>query len=242
MPGAVPGHMLWSTLQAWNPSYLSGLEVWLDASAIEGVAAGGTVSTWDDVSTNGYAFTSSNSAPTLQLNVFNGYPVVRFDGVDDSVENAADATDVANFSIFAAFIPQATAGNFFISEKGTGTSVNWYLWYNGALQAGFNNGVGFDDHTTAVTLSSGVGVVWAYVLDDASNLLRMIPNSTEDSTDETNSAVTTGSQIVNIASGRDDANFTEVDVAEMLIYSRALSTDETILVLDYLSHKYGVST
>lgn len=67
-----------------QPSDLSGLKLWLDASTLTG-SDGSAVASWTDRSANQANFSQQTTAaqPTLQTNELNGKNVVRFDGVDD---------------------------------------------------------------------------------------------------------------------------------------------------------------
>lgn len=72
------------TYRAFEPTEISGLVGWWDASTLSG-ADGSSVSAWLDSSGNEAHMYQSTSAaqPTLQTNELNGQNVVRFDGVDD---------------------------------------------------------------------------------------------------------------------------------------------------------------
>lgn len=72
------------TYRAFEPTEISGLKAWYDASTIN-QADGTNVSAWLDSSGNeAHMYQSTTSAqPTLQTNELNGRAVVRFDGTDD---------------------------------------------------------------------------------------------------------------------------------------------------------------
>lgn len=67
-----------------SPAILPGLGLWLDASQIGG-SDNDPVSTWPDMSPNGYDATQSNptNKPTLKTGVVNGLDVVRFTTTPD---------------------------------------------------------------------------------------------------------------------------------------------------------------
>ena len=75
---------------AFSPTDIAGLLLWLDASQIVGLNDGDPVSTWTDLSyNNGDATQSTGSKkPTFKIAVQNGRNAVRFDGVDDYIENS----------------------------------------------------------------------------------------------------------------------------------------------------------
>lgn len=74
----------------FSPLDISGLKLWLDASAITGLNNNDSVTTWADISGNGNDVTQSTGSkkPTYQTNQINGLPAVVFDGVDDQLENS----------------------------------------------------------------------------------------------------------------------------------------------------------
>ena len=63
----------------------------LDAAAISGLTDGDAVESWSDTSRNSHRVTQTDAArtPTFWTNVINGLPVVRFDGLDDSLDVGA---------------------------------------------------------------------------------------------------------------------------------------------------------
>ena len=56
--------------------------MWLRADAVQGLSDGASVSTWKDMSGNGYNATQSTAAnqPAWKRNILNGYPALRFNG------------------------------------------------------------------------------------------------------------------------------------------------------------------
>ena len=74
----------------FTPASLSGLALWLDATAITGLVDADPVGTWSDLSGNGNDATQATAAkkPTYKTNIQNGKPVVRFDGADDYLQTA----------------------------------------------------------------------------------------------------------------------------------------------------------
>ena len=71
-----------SAVYTINALPTTGMLLWLNADAITGVSSGNSLTTWTDMSGNGYnaVYTNPNGevAPTYVTNVYNGMPVVRF--------------------------------------------------------------------------------------------------------------------------------------------------------------------
>ena len=88
---------------AFLPTDITGLQLWLKADAITGLIDGDPVTTWPDGSGLANNATQSTVAkkPTFKTAIQNGLPVVRFDGVDDSMS-------------LPNFLSALTAGELFI--------------------------------------------------------------------------------------------------------------------------------
>ena len=66
-----------------KPDDIPNLELWLDASTLSG-SNGSDITTWNDLSSNGYNFTgSAGTSPVLQTANQNGLNTASFDGSDD---------------------------------------------------------------------------------------------------------------------------------------------------------------
>lgn len=78
----------------FNPKSISGLKVWLDASANSSLTFNGsTVSQVNDLSGNGFhaTQTTANNQPTYQATGFNGKPTLYFDTTDSILSSATIA-------------------------------------------------------------------------------------------------------------------------------------------------------
>jgi 6-phosphogluconolactonase (cycloisomerase 2 family) len=108
------------TYRAFEPTEISGLKAWYDASTID-QADGTNVSAWLDSSGNeAHMYQSTTSAqPTLQTNELNGRAVVRFDGTDDFMNLTAP------FDVLPNNVPSVNAntfsnnGNYLICSNGS---------------------------------------------------------------------------------------------------------------------------
>lgn len=103
----------------FEPDYLTGLQLWLDASdastlydATTGgslVAADGAVARWEDKSGNGRHATqgTAGSRPARKTSTQNGLDVIRGDGTDDLLVTSAFSSDLAR-SVFVVGVSQET--------------------------------------------------------------------------------------------------------------------------------------
>lgn len=118
------------TYRAFEPTEISGLKAWYDASILTG-ADGSSVGAWLDQSGNEAHMYQSTSAaqPTLQTNELNGQNVVRFDGVDDFLSLTAPfdanptnvsgthANSFSNNGNYLIHLNSSTTPNLFIYKK-----------------------------------------------------------------------------------------------------------------------------
>ncbi|MCA1590977.1 MAG: hypothetical protein LC734_11470, partial [Acidobacteria bacterium] len=76
----------WKTVASgFSPASISGLQLWLKADALAGLADGTAVSSWTDSSGNGRAAAQASGTlqPLYKTAIVNSLPVVRFDGSND---------------------------------------------------------------------------------------------------------------------------------------------------------------
>jgi len=105
----------------YTPDKTPGLQLWLDAAAITGLVDGDAVSSWPDLSANGYHATQTDAAkkPTYKTNILNGKAVVRFDGGDFLASNCpADTKPVTIF--FVATFTNFTTGRSVLGPSADG--------------------------------------------------------------------------------------------------------------------------
>jgi hypothetical protein len=119
----------------FNPRRIPGLEVWLDASAIRGLADGGAVATWPDLSGKGRDFTQATAGlrPTWHASApaSAGRPVVRW----PATERYLSGGDLS-----AAFPAGATL--FVVAT--TVNSISYTLYFTGqASRWRFSDGNGY---------------------------------------------------------------------------------------------------
>lgn len=79
-----------------NPLTLSP-KLWLKADAIVGLNDGDPVSSWADSSGNGHDATEATTTaqPIYKVNILNGYPAIRFDGVDDTLRLSGTGLNIS---------------------------------------------------------------------------------------------------------------------------------------------------
>jgi hypothetical protein len=224
------------------PDSIPGLQLWLDASQVVGVDSGAAVSSWPDNSSAGHDATQSSSTnqPTYQPTALNGQPALRFDGVDDylAVNGAMVSgnqgrtviwvgrpTVVGNRGVIDLGNGATTGGAFMVTpEYGVRVSGGNRLWSTAASTTTPSIGVMSFSGTSTSDVS-----MWL-------NGTALSVASTAVATVQTSGAGTVGAWTLSPAGSNNFAG----DLAEILVYDRALSTAERLELEQHLTAKYGL--
>lgn len=235
---------------AFSPAQIAGLSGWWKAD--EGLysdtarttpsTAGGAIAAWSDLSGKGFHATQATAAkrPTLQTAIVNGKPVVRFDGVDDWLETAsaqlvgADGT----WTAFSVAKPQNTTGIKLIASHDNGGSVRvaQFLRYNAAAL----ETVTFD--TAGGNAAVTGGAVSGFDLLEAkrtATTLEAFLNGTSVVQASPAGAPKSAAVALHIGAYRGASEFMNGDIAELLIYNRALTTTEQSDIRSYIAGRFG---
>jgi hypothetical protein len=221
----------------------------------EPIDDGTAVRIWADQSGNGYDATQSTTAarPTYIASGFNGLPVVRFDGTDDHLGFSGGALsllkNVAGATIFVAVKYSATAVNapsFFASRNSSSTSVRILIRTSTAPK--YNMQATRLDADTAINMNSVQAtntnsvVIQTAKADYQNQTLEQFINGTLDgSTTFATSGNTENADSLAIFLGRVSATYLTGDIAEIIVYNRALNTSELAQVHRYLARKWGIA-
>ena len=222
------------TVTVNNPSMLpvtAGLALWVDASQLGGLSNGQQVDTWTDMSGKAnHALRQSGSStgyPKYVANGLNGKSVVRFNSAN------SDSGDYFKFNRLSSI-----------------RTVFWVLKENAALSDGhFLLG---DDSSYQFHRPSANGPLWdsgnahANILGGTTKLMGVGVNGTTTALPagqfQIISLVTTGNVQANqICQDRTFHGSWQGDIAEILIYSSALSASDETLVNNFLASKYGLT-
>jgi hypothetical protein len=228
----------------------SALVVWLKADAITDLTNGAKVSTWTDLSGNGYNAiqTLSQNQPTFVTNAMNGLPVVRFNSTGSNfLWFYRPVQD--DFTIICVFQSTQGLGSGNLYYQGAGLVngevsgvVNDFgtcLFANGSVCAGTGNpdtaavsGAGYNNghpHILTFKRTENTGLVLLYM---DGNLVGSTTGGTESLT-APNELVLGTQQTMN--------NYLGGDIAEVQIFSAALSDSDRIGQETALRCKYGLS-
>jgi spore coat protein U-like protein len=245
------------TLAAFSPLTVANCELWLDASDSSSVTlTSSAVSQWNDLSGNNRHATqgTGNNRPTYTDKV-NGRNVITFDGTNDSLISGLASSVITGYAtLFCVCRPSsswtASTANFKAplmarnadqtlawgicpyndTSIGTGRLSLTHMWRG----AGYNNAAG-----PAVTI--GAVQLLAAVISATGTDRRSCGSSS--TYPATLTAGTGGASNRYLTVGEDPTTlryWTDY-VAEVLAYSRALTTAEVLSIESYLIAKWGIT-
>tara|TARA_Y100000590_G_scaffold470727_1_gene668798 strand:- start:836 stop:10723 length:9888 start_codon:yes stop_codon:yes gene_type:complete len=207
----------------------TGLEIWYDADDIGTLyqnaacttpvtADGQNVLCWQDKSASANNATIATNNPTYQTNEFNGMPVIRFDGTNDTLDFGTGLSNIRTV-----FVVNKSDSNNHQLLLGDTTTQHWYT----------NNGTLLANGTASSNLISGTWKVNRSSESDPSNYNQSGQYSLY-------SVVTAGNvDADHLSSDRKvGGRFFQGDIVEVIIYSRALSSTEVEDVENYLYNKW----
>ena len=245
---------------SFSPSSISGLQLWLDATtglfdATSGgspvTTDGATVARWEDQSGSGYHVTQATlaSRPVLKTGIRNSKNAIRFDGSNDGLVSAIIADN--NLSAMTCFVVSYVAGFGGNNIGRYFERSNQRIWFSNGNQ-GTNRlyahppgDVGQIGHDTAISsiaisnwyLSSGR---WDGGTSYLTNVSQRINRSASTRGNSQTFSVTSVANTVYVIGNRTalDRAFNG-DIAELIIYNQALTTEQIDSVESYLSAKWG---
>ncbi|MCC7354553.1 MAG: hypothetical protein IT330_12470, partial [Anaerolineae bacterium] len=225
-----------TTPSGWQPSAIGGLKLWLKADALQ-LSDGNPVASWPDVSGAGHhaSQATSNYRPTFKAGILNGKPVVRFNGAASNFMSY-DGSWLAN-TPFTIFLVDANAtpgpGRYYLGGSTSATNANLIVgWRNASAftLAQYNN----DFNVAATNLITGQ--VWS--ISRATTGRQIWQNGMSKGSDS-NTVLLTGNAGAQI--GKFFSSYISADIAEILIYTKTLTTDDRLAVEAYLGDKYGIA-
>jgi hypothetical protein len=240
--------------KGFQPNTIPNMRLWLDATRIN-QANNTSVATWSDQSGNGYDATQGGSAarPTFIASGLNGLPVVRFDGTDDTLTLSASSLgmlrNVAGATIFSVIrysTNATTEGLIFIANN---TTSNFRVMMRKNSTSRFETyGRRLDSDTFQNVISSSINNsnfrIHSALFNFQNTLLQQFINGALDGqkTDFQTSGNTsdTDSNNIRIGNAVTVSSILNGDIAEIIVYNRALNTSELAQVHRYLSRKWGI--
>jgi lysophospholipase L1-like esterase len=227
-----------------SPDDIFGLALWLDASDTTTItdAGSGAVSAWADKSGFSRNFTQGTGAnrPTTGLNTINGKNVLKFDGTNDFLTAPASIYGFSNAAntIIAVVRPNVKQIANIIAGADGGTS-RWRLLASDASNAY----VGGSNSTTGVVAGATVPAPIAGELATITSVFQTTSSTVTAGKSGALGAPAAGDVFTmttaRIGSATSGVQFLNADLAELIIYSRALNNSELNQIGAYLRDKWG---
>ena len=228
----------------------NGLVLHLDADAIEGLNDNDLVQTWSDLSGTGNHATQATEAnrPTYKTNILDGKPVVRFSQPDETslhVANNATLNGLEHLNAFVVIKPTTPQEYDHILEK-RNSFLCWFLTSDWAffirtdgIEGVKNYDLWRDEFQQSVTTDPAlINWVWSSATEKA-NIYKNGTAGVEQDVVGDYIATSTTPLVIGgrVHTEEDNRHFTG-DIAEIIIYNRALSTAEREQVEQYLGVKW----
>jgi hypothetical protein len=223
------------------------LETSLAMSFVSAEARDGTpISIWYDISQqkpnplNANQTTGTNQ-PKFYTDVFDSaLPAVRFDGSDDFL--GFDGSDLANNAYTVFVVAQRSSNksdNFFIAGSSTATDANLKLGFSDGstiMHSHYSNDLTFTTEAYS-SPQQEIHTFWFNTIDGKKYWLN--GGSTPDAAGS--SQTTALSSFAGASLGNySNSSYFQGDVAEIIIFTRSLKTEERRAIEDYLSKKYRI--
>ena len=233
-------------LSGFNPLSLSPA-LWLND-------IGSDPSVWTDMSGNGRDATGAN-APSIVTNALNGRQVRRFDGVDDFLSlttglgmfrNVSGGTVIAaykwitNPTVFSPIFIASVSTSSLTSRISIGGGITSRKLFTGGRRLDANtfaSATSAADNSTAYFVHSGI---LNYANSDAFQYVNGVLDGTNTSFQTDGNTENTDSILIAVG-GNGALNFSNIDLAEILVFPTALSTVNRQKVERYLSGKYAIA-
>ena len=219
---------------SFTPASLSGLSLWLKSDS--GVTlSGSNVTAWADQSGNGNNATVYNNTQLVE-NALNSKPAISFDGV-------------ASYATFPISLSTETNRTIFIVGKYNDLSRGQEGFLALVFGGSFDRGYVFRESETDATYYYTPSQIAAPTLTSVGNyhIVTVEHNFVGDSTMGINGSFGHGDQCDlseinqgNIAQRGNGQEYASVNIAEIIIYNQALTTQNIQQVEQYLNTKYAI--
>jgi hypothetical protein len=244
---------------SFNPTSISGLQLWLDATtglfdATSGgnsvTTDGGSVARWEDQSGNSRHITQSIllSQPILKTAIQNGKNIIRFDGTNDILRRTGAFVHAQGAATIFVVVSANSGASDRLIVEGRATSTNpLYMPVISNLATDFSVLYRLDNGTIPLnnvsfgTAFNGTGFKLVCALDSGTNFAGFINKVTTNNQNYTRGTTTLDTFAVGGWATTTERDFFPSDVAEVIIYNTALGTTDRQSVENYLYSKWGIA-
>lgn len=245
--------------QAFSPSNIAGLSLWLDATtglfdATSGGSAvttdGSAVARWEDQSGNSRHITQATlaSRPILKTAIKNGKNIIRFDGTNDILRRSGAFVHAQGAAtIFVVVSANSGTSDRLMNEGRTANTNSLYMPIISNLATDFSVLYRLDNGTIPLnnvsfgTAFNGAGFKLVCALDSGTNFAGFINKVTTNNQNYTRGTVTLDTFSIGGWATTIERDFFPGDVAEVVIYNTALGTSDRQSVENYLYSKWGLT-
>lgn len=226
-----------------TPYSIPNLFLWSSADQLVGFSDGDTVFTWPNLAGGslggGATELSCFDAPIYKTGIVNSLPVVRFNGPDWYGFNGSNITNSRQTTIFLVISFAALSNAYTGIVTSDAGGFGWYVKSSGKT-AFYSAGTDYDG-SGAATVTTGTFYIFTLILGPLGIQTRIALAS--DFSSSSNLYQDTSTSGGRSAVGTDNSSGGRVlvgDVAEVIMYSRALTSTEYGAVESYLKTKYGL--
>jgi len=235
---------------SFTPASLSGLSLWLKSDS--GVTLSGSyVTSWTDQSgNNNNAIANTGEEPTFVSSFLNNKPAIEFNGLGQIMQIAdANSLDFLNMSSFIVlkYIGQGTGNNIvYIKNANAGSPADPAMY--GLVATLFNGNLSFPlnvndwvDHTTNVDIKDSIPRIFSMTYGGSDILMYANGFEVGSGSIGGNISTSTGTlQIGGYNKSFDSAEYFCGQIAEIIMYNRAVTSTERQQVESYLNTKYAI--
>lgn len=231
--------------QIFLPTSISNIAAWHDASDISTIThVGKQVSAWSDKAGAGHALIAgAGDEPETGVHTQNGINVLFFDGGSD-LHSVADFNVTASHTILVAYKPIAVdnAADSIFSLNNTGGGEDYQIDAGGVGQftcevTSTNLGIA---NIADPTDRLGQFIVTTVRWDAGAGTLQLYTNGSLVNSDGGYNGNMDPTMDMHLGTNRNNNQFLEGDIAEFIVYSKAMGAGERQQVEDYLIAKWGI--
>ncbi len=188
------------------------------------------VSQWDDQSGNSRNVTEATNKPLWVDSLVNGYPAIRFDGTNDKLQEAGGTvSQPIHFFMVANQVSWSINDSFFAGTGGSSTSL---------IQNATTPKIRLTQGTSADELSGmtlGTFFLVHGIANGASTALSLNDGSSVGGT------ISSGGFVTGLGLGSEGGGqFSNVEIAEFMYYSAAITGANLIRIKNYLNNRYSL--
>ena len=242
------------TLAAFSPLTVANCELWLDASGSSSVTlVSSAVSQWNDLSGNGRHATQStaNNRPAYSATV-NGRNVITFDGTNDSLITGLASATISGYvtmfcvcrplstwtlangnnktPLFARNVDASASWGIVLQSDGTRLTIQ-YQW----------RGIGYNVAPLGPRVDVGEIQLLALRISASNPDKRNCGSSYQVTASPTAGTGGASNRYLTVGEDPTQARYWSDCVAEVLVYSRSLTTAEVLSIEAYLIAKWGIT-